>query len=699
MESHPTYRSTVQVSLLGPLKVQVEAGEVTLGAAKERSLLAALALCPGVVLSPDSLVVALWGEAPPASARKTLQTYVSNVRRTLGADVVGTDSAGYVLRVAPDDVDVTRFRSLVREGEAALRGGVPARGRKVLSKAISLWRGDPFPGVGPHTGLAGEAVRLREEYLTALETRIAADLADGHHSEVVGELEVLVREHPFRERLWGHLMVALYRGGRQAEALAVYQRVRELLVEELGLEPGGELRRIEEAILNHDESLAGPREPGTAVGPAAGQPSSILRSPVRYARSSDGVSIAYQVAGDGPVDILAIPGFVTHLDIWWNATTDGLVRRLTSIGRLISFDKRGMGLSDRPDVVEAMKWVDDSLAVLDAVESRQVVVLGISAGTPTAIRVAALHADRVRGLMVFGGGARTIAGPGYEIGHSRETVESFAANLEKGWGSGVAISAYAPSRAKQSHVREYWARYQQLSAAPAAAMRYYWAAVESDVTDLLPTITAPTLVLHPERDLIAPVAWGHFLANRIPRAEFVALDSDVDLICVSDVIDEMAEEMESFIRRSVPVADLTAAVEPSLVTALAVRVGADGRRRVEDIIRQCGGLLQRPTVTATFNTPGRAVRCASMILGNAADDEVGVGMHTAECIHTDDGYRGAAVDVARQLAAAAPAGEVLLTRAMFDLMTNRGLSVERRSITLLHHPIEVVALLSPAATP
>jgi pimeloyl-ACP methyl ester carboxylesterase len=263
------------------------------------------------------------------------------------------------------------------------------------------------------------------------------------------------------------------------------------------------------------------------------------------------VGIAYQVAGDGPIDMLAIPGFVSHLDIWWNAPTDGLVRQLTSMGRLISFDKRGMGLSDRPDSVDAMKWVDDALAVLDAAGAKDVVVLGISAGTPTAIRLASLYPERVRALVIFGGGARTVAGPGYEIGHHRETLERFAENLERGWGSGVAISSYAPSRAKEPHVRDYWARYQQLSASPTAAMRYFWAAVDSDVTDLLPTISAPTLVLHPERDIIAPVEWGRFVADRISGAEFVALDSDVDLICVSDVIDEMAHEIGEFIQRIV----------------------------------------------------------------------------------------------------------------------------------------------------
>jgi DNA-binding SARP family transcriptional activator/pimeloyl-ACP methyl ester carboxylesterase len=526
-------------------------GSTVLGAAKERSLLAALALNPGAVVPTDLLIAALWGENPPAAARKTLQTYVWNLRQSLGTEAIATEPPGYALRIAPDDVDVVRFRALVRDGEAAMGTGDAATASAVLGEAMALWRGEPLSGVAPHTGLAGEAVRLKEEYLSALETRISADLAAGRHGDLVGELEALIHDHPYRERLWGYLMVAQYRCGRQVDALATYQRARELLVEELGLEPGGELRRIEEAILNHDASLAAPDRLGAPLAAAVGTTTGILRSTVRYARSSDGVSIAYQVAGDGPVDIVAVPGFVTHLDIWWNAPTAGLVRQLTSIGRLISFDKRGMGLSDRPESVDAMRWVDDALAVLDAVEAKEVVVLGISAGTPTAIRLAALHAERVRALVVFGGGARTVTGPGYEIGYDRQTLESFAANLERGWGSGVAISSYAPSLAKEPHVREYWARYQQLSAAPAAAIRYFWAAVETDVTDLLSTISAPTLVLHPERDIVAPVAWGRFLADHIPDAEFVALDSDVDLICVSDVIDEMAQEINAFLLRAV----------------------------------------------------------------------------------------------------------------------------------------------------
>jgi DNA-binding SARP family transcriptional activator/pimeloyl-ACP methyl ester carboxylesterase len=544
------YVRGVQINLLGPLEVLGAPGDVMLSAAKERSLLSTLALSPGLVVSTDALVRALWGEEFPESARKTLQTYVYNLRLTLGADRIATDPVGYMLRVEPDAVDVVRFRSFVRAGDGALRDGDAAGARRKLREAVGLWRGEPFPGVASHTGLAAEGVRLQDEYLSALEARVAADLADGAHDELVGELERLVREYQFRERLWGYLMVALYRCGRQADALATYQRVRELLAEEMGLEPGGELRRIEEAILDHDPSLAPPERVGASVAAAAGSPSGVLRSAVRYTDSTDGVNIAYQVAGDGPLDILAIPGFVSHLDIWWNAPTDGLVRRLTSIGRLISFDKRGMGLSDRPDSYVATDWLDDALAVLDAVGAKSVMVLGISAGVPTAIRLAALHPERVCALVLFGGGPRSLTGPGYEIGHDRAIVEEFATDLEREWGSGVHIDIYAPSRAEDPHVRDYWARYQQLSASPAAAMRSLWTAINDDVIAMLPAIAAPTLILHPEREVIAPVEWGRFMAERITGAEFVGLDSDVDLICVSDVIDDMAEQIAAFAGRA-----------------------------------------------------------------------------------------------------------------------------------------------------
>lgn len=529
--------------LLGPVDIEADDGRaVVLGAAKERSLVAALALAGGAVVSTEALVWALWGEDPPQAARKTLQTYIWNLRRALGSDRVVTDPVGYRLSIEAEAVDVHRFRALVRAGDEALRSGSIAAARRQLADALSLWRDDPFLGVAQHTGLAAEAVRLQQERLAALEARLAADLAGGLHRELVGELELLVREHPFRERLWGHLMVALYRSGRQADALATYQRVRRLLREELGLEPGGELRRLEAAVLQHD--LPPPADGGAAGIVAAG---GVRASPVRYARTTDGINIAFQVAGAGPVDILSIPGYIHHLDIWWNAPTDQLVRTLTSMGRLIVFDKRGIGLSDRPEVVDLEGWTQDALAVLDAVGAERVVLFGVSAGALTAIQLAARHPERVAGLVIFGGFARHLVAPGYEAGHDPALVDSYARHLEARWGTGVALSSAAPSLAHDPTVREYWARYQRLSASPTAAMRFFRAAAEADVRSQLREIQVPTLVVHADRDVLVPLAQGRYLADGIPDAEFVMLDSDVHLLCVSDVLDELAEHMRRFV--------------------------------------------------------------------------------------------------------------------------------------------------------
>jgi DNA-binding SARP family transcriptional activator len=197
------------VNLLGPVSVDSgDGGEVVVGAAKERSLLAALALRPGSVIAVDALVDAIRGETAPPSARKTLQTYVKNLRRALGPDGVVTHPSGYSLSLRVEDTDLGRFRTLVRQGEQDLRAGRLGPARQALAAAVALGQGRPLAGVGRHTGLAVEAVRLEEEFLTALESRIEADLATGSGAELVGELEVLVGDHPFRERLWAYLLVA-----------------------------------------------------------------------------------------------------------------------------------------------------------------------------------------------------------------------------------------------------------------------------------------------------------------------------------------------------------------------------------------------------------------------------------------------------------------------------------------------------------
>ena len=252
----------MKVGLLGPLEVAGPDGRVRIGGAKERLVLALLVLRAGEVVSRDALVDALWGDDPPVTAVKTLQGYVARVRRALEAagmaDVLATRDPGYVLCVPADSIDVAGFERHATAGRAALADGDAARATAELGEALGLWRGDALADCRGGGWAAAEALRLDELRLSTVEDRIDADLMLGHHGVLVGELESLVARHPLRERLWAALMLALYRAGRQADAVRAYQRARDVLVGELGLEPGAELRRLEAAVLAGDPALDTP---------------------------------------------------------------------------------------------------------------------------------------------------------------------------------------------------------------------------------------------------------------------------------------------------------------------------------------------------------------------------------------------------------------------------------------------------------
>jgi predicted ATPase/DNA-binding SARP family transcriptional activator len=236
-------------SLLGPLTAAVDGTPIELGGQKRRALLAALLLKADEVVTRDELIDALWGEDPPDTARNTLQVYVSQLRKVLPEGLLETTPAGYRLAIDPGAVDLFEFERLTQAGRSALTIGDAAGAAETLRRALDLWRGSPtdLPQL--------EALRLEELRLTALEDRTDAELALGRHVQLVGELERLVAEQPLRERVRGQLMLALYRSGRQADALAVYQRARRTLVEELGIEPGESLRKLERAILEQDPAL------------------------------------------------------------------------------------------------------------------------------------------------------------------------------------------------------------------------------------------------------------------------------------------------------------------------------------------------------------------------------------------------------------------------------------------------------------
>ena len=242
--------------ILGPLEVRDEPGTVTLGGARPRAVLAMLLLNANQPVSADRLATALWGEDQPSGAAKNVHVNISRLRKALGGeDLLTTTPAGYCLHVQPDELDADRFARKVEEGRSALAAGRPERAGTILREALSMWRGPPLADMANESFLQTEIRRLEEQRLTALELRVDADLAAGRHTALVGELQHLVTRHRDRERLAGQLMLALYRCERQAEALEVYREARRALVEEVGIEPGPQLRARHDAILRQDPSL------------------------------------------------------------------------------------------------------------------------------------------------------------------------------------------------------------------------------------------------------------------------------------------------------------------------------------------------------------------------------------------------------------------------------------------------------------
>jgi predicted ATPase/DNA-binding SARP family transcriptional activator len=284
----------MRFGILGPLQVIGDDGrELALGGRMPRAVLALLLLRANEVVSSDQLVEELWAGAPPASGAKALHVHVSRLRRALAAghsdpdrERLVTTAGGYVLRVGPEELDVQRCERLIGEGRSLVAAGRPDQALAALSGAVELWRGDVLADFQYDAFAQGEIARLSELRAAVLEERIAVEMLLGREAQVLGELERLVRDYPYRERLRGQLMLALYRTGRQAEALAAYRTARSVLVDELGIEPSVELRQLHEAILAQDETLlehdsAQPAAPASARPTSDGPPLGHVHLPVQ----------------------------------------------------------------------------------------------------------------------------------------------------------------------------------------------------------------------------------------------------------------------------------------------------------------------------------------------------------------------------------------------------------------------------------
>jgi len=276
----------MKVRILGPLRLEDGGQQVTIGGVRQRAVLARLLLHANEVVPSEQLLVDLWGEDSPQSAANSLQAAISRLRRVLPPGRLVTRAPGYVLQIFPDELDVRQFERLLAEGRDALAARAAAEAARTLGQALSLWRGPPLADFRYEPFAQAEIARLEELYLTCLEERVEADLALGSAGALTAELQRLVSEHPMRERLRRQLMLALYRSGRQTEALEVYREFRSVLLDELGLEASPLLSELEAAILRHDPALA--PASATVAAPLARRPVTVLCVLLHAASSSGG---------------------------------------------------------------------------------------------------------------------------------------------------------------------------------------------------------------------------------------------------------------------------------------------------------------------------------------------------------------------------------------------------------------------------
>ena len=691
-------------AILGPLEVTDGGRPVALVRGKQKALLAVLLLHAGRVVSMERLVDDLWGEDVPETAQKMVQIHVSQLRKALPEPRLQTRAPGYVLEVREDELDLGRFERLLAEGREALSRGDPARAAELLREALALWRGvalaefaEPFA--------RHETARLEEEHLVALEWRIEADLELGRHGDLVGELETLTARHPLRERLRAQHMLALYRSGRQAEALASYQAFRKSLADELGIEPTAGLKELERRMLRQDPGLGvEPVDQPPAVRPQRAVPQ--IAAPgfdidVQYARSGD-VRIAYQVVGDGPLDIVLVHGWVCTFQPGWEyPKLAAFYRRLASMGRLILFDKRGTGLSDRvsPDQLPDLETrMDDVRAVLDDVGSERAVVLGVSEGGAMSILFAATHPERTVALVLIGAFARTLWAADYPIG-IRESEYGRRLEIAEAddWGPAVTeewLGRVAPDTARDPEAVRWYVSYVARGASPAANTAARLMNREIDIRHVLPTVRVPTLVLYRLDEYFRE--GGRFLGGHISGARVVELPGNDHLPWEGDS-DTLLDEIERFLRGVRDDAEADRVLATLLFTDLVastMKAAQLGDRAWNALLEQHHRIVRAELVRfrghevdmlgdgvfATFDGPARAVRCASAIASalTPLGLEMRAGVHTGEIEKTNGDLRGIAVHIGARIAALAQPGEVLVSSTVKDIVAGSGIAFDER---------------------
>jgi len=430
-----------------------------------------------------------------------------------------------------------------------------------------------------------------------------------------------------------------------------------------------------------------------------------MQPKTKFALSGD-VNIAYQIVGEGPLDLVFVMGWVSNVDEFWTDPPFArFLTRLASFSRLIVFDKRGTGLSDRVDehrLPTLEERMDDVRAVMDAAGSKKAALLGISEGGPMCVLFAATYPERTAALMTFGSYARTLAAEGYPWGRSPDAQEALYDQIRTGWGKiAVGFDLRVPSRVNDPAAREWWARYLVRSATPKSALAFTQMNAQIDVRQVLPAIRVPTLIMHRIGDRALDVGGSRYMAEKIPGAKYVEYPGDDHLPWTSDA-DVVLGEIEQFVTgaRHAPEIDrVLATVMFTDIVRSTERAVEIGDRKWRDLLQDFYGIVGRNLeryrgrevdtagdgVLATFDGPARAVRCAQAISNDVPVLGIAVraGVHTGEVELMGEKVGGIAVHIGARVATQAAPGEVIVSSTVKDLVAGSGIRFEDRGVHAL----------------
>lgn len=411
----------------------------------------------------------------------------------------------------------------------------------------------------------------------------------------------------------------------------------------------------------------------------------------RYAKSGN-IHVAYQLFGSGAVDLVLCPGFISHIENFWDHPAYARwLTRLGTFARIVMFDKRGTGLSDRVDRLPGMdERIDDVRAVMDAVGMNRATVMGISEGGSLAALFAATHPERCRGLILYGAFARFTSWFPTEA-----DLQKLFDYVESAWGSGESAPRFAPSMAGDPAFQEWWGKFERLGASPGATIDLMKMNSQIEITDILPAIHVPTLVIHRSEDVTVDVEGGRTLARRIPNARYLEVPGSDHLPWVGANADEIVEAIEEFLTGSKSASAIDRVLATVVFTDIVdstIRAGQLGDRQWRDLLDTHDRVVRQELARfrgrevkrlgdgflATFDGPARAIHCAVAMRDTL--ERIGVpirvGIHTGEVEFVSDDVRGIAVHIAARVSSLASAGDILVSRTVRDLVAGSGIDFE-----------------------